>query len=477
MGDFVGRKRELKRLEECLQVVKETGGAQIVSVRGRRQVGKSRLMEEFIKRSGVKAVFYVASQLSADEELDAFREAVASSPTETAALAAAGELGSWQAGLTLLANEATSDEPIIVVIDEFPYLSASYPPIEGVLQTLWDRTLEHKRPLLLILVGSDITMMEHLSEYGRPLYNRTVEQVIDPLSPAEIRQMLALDGRAALEAYLVLGGFPRLATRWRRGDDLWKFLKRELTDAESSLIVVGERMLAAEFPADLKAQSVLQAIGSGERTFTGIAHRAHVSDQTLLQALTAMETQKRVIVKALPYSAVSRPKLSHYYVADPYLRFWLRFIHGQLPTIQRGRGDVVLARIKRSWLDYQGLAIEPVVSSAVERLLPDERFGDALFVGSYWNRDSTVEIDLVGGRERDLADPVDFVGSIKWRGRAVFDRSDFAALTAHRGVLPGTTSETLLVGVSATGFSTAGLDVELTAEDVLAAYERPIPSG
>jgi AAA+ ATPase superfamily predicted ATPase len=231
MSGFIGRERELGRLEAALQVVRETGGGGFLSIRGRRQVGKSRLMEEFIRRTGAKAVFYVASQLNVDEELHEFTQAVASSPTETAALASEGSLGSWQAALTLLAREATPAEPIVIVIDEFPYLVKSYDPIEGILQAIWDRTLERKTPVLLIVVGSDISMMEALTTYGRPLYNRPIEMVIDPLSPAEIAAMLRLDARDALEAYLVIGGFPRLASRWERTDDLWRFLKRELQDS------------------------------------------------------------------------------------------------------------------------------------------------------------------------------------------------------------------------------------------------------
>lgn len=208
MTAFVGRARELEKLEAALNAVRETGGARFVSVRGRRQVGKSRLVEELIERSGVKAVFYVASQLPADAELEAFRTAIAASPTAAAEVAAAGPLGSWQAGLTLLANEATTAEPLIVVIDELPYLTASTPSIEGILQTVWDRTLERKAAVLLITIGSDLATMEALGTYGRLLYNRAEELTVDPLSPAETSEMLSLEAHDALDAHLVLGGFP-----------------------------------------------------------------------------------------------------------------------------------------------------------------------------------------------------------------------------------------------------------------------------
>jgi hypothetical protein len=143
--------------------------------------------------------------------------------------------------------------------------------------------------------------------------------------------------------------------------------------------------------------------------------------------------------------------LGRYYVSDPYLRFWLRFVDGQLSTVQRGRG-------------------EPIVRSAIERLLPDERFGEALFVGRYWSRDSSIEVDRVGGQKADIAGPVEFVGSVKWRGHAPFGRGDLTALANHRDVLPGATAETRLVGVSLTGFAVEGLDVALGADDVVAAY-------
>src|SRR5207302_589639 len=86
-----------------------------------------------------------------------------------------------------------------------------------------------------------------------------------------------------------------------------------------------------------------------------------------------------------------------YSVADAYLRFWLAFLGPALPEIERGRGDLVLERIRTEWPRYLGRAIEPIVREAVTRMLPDERFGDARFCGTYWTRTGDVEVDLIGG--------------------------------------------------------------------------------
>ena len=464
---FVGRDTELVRLQQHLDRVQESGSGQILALRGRRQIGKSRLVEEFIRRSGSKAIFYTASRQSPERELESFKEQIARSATDGAAIAASGPIGSWEVALSVAVSGASIEQPIVLVIDEFPFLVETEPAIEAILQKEWDRGME-ARPVLLVLVGSDISMMAALNDYGRPLYGRLAEMTIGPLPPAAIGKMLNLPAVASLDAYLAIGGFPRLAQIWREGEDLWKFLNRELQNPESPLIVLGERSLGAEFPAELKARDALEAIGAGERVFTSILQRARMSNRTLETTLATL-IGKRVIDKTLPYSAQARPKLSRYYVADPYLRFWLRFICSSLPALERGRGDIVYRHIRESWRSFAGHAIEPLVRAAVQALLPDPRFGGAEFVGSFWNRDGSVEVDLVGGRAQTTSEQIDFVGSVKWRDRSEFDRGDLSRLIQHRALIPGATDETLLVGVSRSGFGVDGLDLRLTPEDIVQA--------
>lgn len=137
--------------------------------------------------------------------------------------------------------------------------------------------------------------------------------------------------------------------------------------------------------------------------------------------------------------------------------------------MERGRGDVVLHQIRESRGPFSGRAIEPLIRQAVQSMLPDQRFGDAQFVGSYWNRDGSVEIDLVAGHTPGGSDRIDFVGSIKWRSKAKLDESDVERLIAHREMLPGADADTLLVGVSPTGFATERLDVALGVEAIVGA--------
>ena len=467
---FTGRDRELAFLSDQLRQVRRTGHGVLLSVRGRRRIGKSRLLEEFLRREGVGSVFFVATRQQPGDELAEFVNLVVRAPgVDERARERLEEARprTWASALDLASQGASKRRPLVVVIDELPYLAADYRTVEATLQAAWDRDLQ-ARPVMLVLIGSDVGMMEALTSHDRPLFGRARELVVPPLDPAAVGRLAGLGPAAALDAYLVIGGFPQLASTWSPGEDMWAYLAASLDDPTAPLIVNAERSLRAEFPAGGRAQDVLMAIGTGERAFSAIRTRASVNEQTLTVTLGALQ-EKRVVERRLPLAGGGPGGGPRYVVADPYLRFWLRFVSPNLELVERGRGEYVLERIRAGWEAYRGQAIEPVVRAAIERVLPDERFGDARFVGGYWTRDGRVEVDLTGTAHPESArnTQVAFVGSIKWASQP-FGREAFAALVAHRQGVPGAGPETLLVGVSRGGYETPGLDMALGPADIMA---------
>jgi len=468
---FIGRDHELQRLQTRLESSRRTGQGEFIAMRGRRRVGKSRLVEEFAQRAGVPYVFYTAVQERPERELARFLDAVAESDAPAAGLVRSGSRAdTWEAALELATRDATAERPVIVVIDEFPYLVDREPAIEAVLQTVWDRTIQ-RRPVLLILVGSDIATMAALSEERRPLHDRPREMVVEPLTAYDIAAMLDLDAHGALDAYVVIGGFPVLALEWGAGRSLEDYLAEALADPSSFLVLSAERALAAEFPSALRPRIVLNAIGGDVRANKEILQRTQMNATTLTQALGTL-VEKRIVDRLQPYSAKPSPGNKLYSVADPYMRFWLRYIGPNMPLIERGRGRLLAQRVAADFSTYRGRAIEPIIASAIERLLPDDRFGVARHVGSFWTRTHAIEVDLVGGDKQPAADDIGFVGSIKWRADGACTRADAAALVAAREAVPGADATTRLIGVSRSGFDAdvTVLDAQLGPAEIIAAH-------
>ena len=467
---FVGRERELDLLKKRLEQVRSSGQAAFIGMRGRRRVGKSRLAEEFVKTSDCPYVYFTAVQQEGELELDRFVEAIASSTAPSARDVRAGlRPQSWESALELAAEGATHQRPLILIIDEFPYLVAKEPSIEAVLQKVWDRTLQ-STPVLILLIGSDEAMMTALTEQGRPLYDRLREMAIQPLSPGAVGELLDLDPADALDAQLVIGGFPVLALEWGAGRTMVEYLREALLDPTSFLVVSAERALSAEFPQQAP-RAVLAAIGSGARAYSAILSRTGLSATGLIDTLDLLQG-RGVIRRLTPYSTRLSRKIVLWEIADPYMRFWLRFVDRKIDLIERGRGAILIEDFERSWSPYRGRAIEDLVREAIELLLPDkEHFGDARYVGRYWNRNNSIEVDLVGGDLHPVADNIGFVGSIKWRLNRPFSRADALDLAGRRSEVPGASPNALLVGVASQGFEAdTPLDVRLSPDDLIAAY-------
>lgn len=471
MQTFFGRARELVILNQVLRTVETGDGAaagRCLLVRGRRRVGKSRLIEEFVERAGLPSLYFTATREGVPVQLERLRADAAESSLPQRDLLIDANPHDWDAAFRFLTAALPDDRPSAVVIDEVPYLMDEGYAFESVLQRAWDRHLSRK-PVLLILVGSDLSMMEALNTYDRPFHQRGREMVIGPLSPADISDMVGLPAADAFDAALVTGGLPLVCAEWQTGTDVWTFLARALADPLSALLVSAERTLAAEFPVEVQARAVLTAIGTGERTFSGIGRTGGLADTPLRRSLSLL-ADKRIVRVDQPLSTRT-PTIRHYGIADPYLSFWLRFVRPSMADIERGRGDAVLQRVRRSWNGWRGSAIEPLVRESLARLVPDDRLPTAE-VGSYWTRSHNVEIDIVGADRQPVARRIGFVGSIKWRESAPFRDEDLSELVHHRSVL---TDELVpLVAVSRSGVRTRDTTpvAAYGPDDLLAAWQR-----
>lgn len=480
VSGFVGREAELARLSDTLGKVGDPGrdlpGVALM-LRGRRRVGKSRLVEVFCERSGLPFVFFQASQgVSSAAGRAAFAEAIRWSDLPGRDLFTDGMTWpTWSAFFRQLAAGLPDDRPSIVVIDELPWLLESDPALEGELQTAWDRGLSRK-PVLLILVGSDLAMMEKLDDYRRPFHQRATVMVLPPLNPAEVGELTGTGPADALDACLVTGGLPLVCQEWRHGESLRDFLGRALQDPTSALLVSGERSLAAEFPVEMQARDVLSVIGNGERTWTGIQQELtstdgkQIADSSLRNALRRLEA-KRVVAIDTPLSARSGDRDRRYRVADSYLRFYLAFLRSGLPLIERGRGDLVMLSIERSWGTWRGRAVEPVIREALLRIAPDLGYPEVAAVGGWWNRRHNPEIDIVG-KSGKRNDPVTFAGSIKWHGTRGFGRREYADLVRDVPAIPGAGEQTPLLAISRTGTAEDSVPIRcLGPADLLAAWQ------
>jgi hypothetical protein len=467
---FIGRKVELSLLDKRLQRVNASGTGTAVAVRGRRQVGKSRLVQEFCDRAGVPYVFSTATKGASPVEavasfLTDLRESAL--PPNPELIPALGG-GNWPDAFRVLAS-VLPQTSCVVVLDELPWLAEQDSLFDGALQTAWDRLLS-SRPVLLLLLGSDLHMMERLTAYDRPFFGRADSLVLGPLNPSDTGQALGLEAPDAIDAHLVSGGLPGIVRTWPHGMPALEFLREEAADPAAAVFGVPEAALMAEFPNPDVSRRVLEAVGAGDRTHANIAATAGsregaLPSGTLSPLLRRLTAEKHVLAIDEPLS--TRPgKPALYRVADSNLRLFLGILRVMQEQARRGRPEAGFRMVERRWAEWRGRAVEPLVRQSLElaALSGNLQWPEVEAVGGWWNRQFDPEVDLVGADRAPVAGKILFAGSIKWLATP-FDGHDLAALrrvVAHvPGYDPATTS---LVVASLSGL---GPDADLRATDLL----------
>jgi uncharacterized protein len=387
----------------------------------------------------------------------------------------------WPDAFRILAS-VLPDAPSVIVLDELPWLAEQDPLFDGALQNAWDR-LFAARPVLLLLLGSDLHMMSRFTAYDRPFFGRADSLVLGPLTPANTGQALGLAAPDAIDAYLVSGGLPGIIRTWPRGMLALDFLRAECADPAAALFSVPEAALLAEFPNPDVSRRVLEAVGAGDRTHANIASTAGSRDGslpagTLSPILRRLTEEKRVLAIDQPLSTkAGRPAL--YRVADSNLRLYLAALRSAHEYARRGLSGAGFRTVQRRWAAWRGRAVEPLVRESLElaALAGQLPWPDVEVVGGWWNRRFDPEVDLVGADRGPVATRLFFVGSIKWLGTP-FDQHDLSAFRRAAVHVPGyDQADTGLVVVSLSGavaeFRRRSLDLLWRAEDVLAAWAEP----
>ncbi|MGH3546031.1 MAG: AAA family ATPase, partial [Mycobacteriales bacterium] len=161
---FVNRRTELKTLESWWQKPYPRPAL----IWGRRRVGKTSLVQEFAK--GRRAIFHLGLGRTESGELAQLSLKVVAARLGGARDLTSRPYSSWEEALDHLASLAR-EEPLLLVLDEFPEMVTKSPELPGILRAFLDLSREQTQ-LRILLCGSAVRTMQAIGEHRAPLYGR-----------------------------------------------------------------------------------------------------------------------------------------------------------------------------------------------------------------------------------------------------------------------------------------------------------------
>lgn len=409
MKEFRGRLIELNSLQKRFDL----DGFQMIVLYGRRRIGKTELMNEFMRRQRCRCVSFTATWQSEKELLSIMTETVLS------------ELAPDMIGLVtfpdfeklfeFVGNKA-KDGRVIFFIDEYPYLAKQCPYVQSVLQKVIDANWKETK-LFFVLCGSLVAFMkdEVLAE-SAPLHGRaTMElrlQAFNYRDTAEFVPQYSHEEKALV--YGLTNGVAKYIEQFNPERSLEKNIIDEFfsfggyfTEEQVKTVVTSEKQNPALY------NSILSAIASGHTRNSEIAGCVGMDDITYpLKMLQRAEIiEKRA------------SKNPYYVLNDSMLTFWFKYVNRAISLINAGKGEKYYQNFVADQLhDFMGSVFEKMCKEyllikagedAYPMITELDNFQKTIIDGD--GRSRQIEIDILGKNGKDVL----VIGECKFKNEKI----------------------------------------------------------
>ena len=380
---FIGRGKELDWLEKTYQNMQNS----FLILYGRRRTGKTELIKQFAKNKS--HVYFLAGTKPEKENIHDLQNLMGDFLED--AVFKKIQFSGWE-DLFIEFIKKTK-KPVIIAIDEFPYLIEENKAIPSVFQKIWDECLKNEE-IMLILCGSSIGMMEtHVLGYKSPLYGRRTGQwKLEPFKFKDLKHFFPERSfEERLQFFSFLDGIPEYLNKMdEKKTPLWN-LKNKVIKKGEYLYEEAENLLRQEFREPRNYFSILQAIAEGNTKYGEICNRTGLSKSLTSQYLSNL-TELHAVRKEFPVTQRKESRNTLYHLSDNYYDFWFEFIHPYKSLIEEDKQEILMKNISEKLQKHYASVFEQVC----KEILWDVP-SDVEKIGRWWH--GSEEIDIIGLNE------------------------------------------------------------------------------
>lgn len=402
---FINRAKEFAILNEKW----ELNSSQFFVIYGKRRVGKTELVKQFIKNK--PAIYFLADKRNYIDQLKELGRVVGNHFKDVA-LSKRG-FQDWLEFFEYIS--ARKDNPLVIAIDEYPYLVETDSAISSVFQKGWDQYLKGSK-IFFILLGSSIAMMESETLIHKaPLFGRRTGQIlVNPMDFANSWKFFPKKNfEEFLSLYSITDGMPLYLLQMEEEKPLKENIEKKIFSHTEFLHNEVEFMLKEELREPKNYLAILKAISWGKRKFGEIVNETGLQKNIITKYLMILE-RLRLIEKEFPVTEKNPQKSRKglYRISDNFFRFWFQYVFPFKSDLELGRVKYVLEQFDQKFKVLEAVVYENVCRELIfkfeRKLFPFDK------VGKWWEKEK--EIDLVALSEKESK--IVF-GECKWSSKQV----------------------------------------------------------
>ena len=409
---FLGREKEILGLEK--EYARDGG---FVVIYGRRRIGKTTLIKQFIKSK--TAFYFLATKEVESQSMKRFAGVIARTTGNSVMQKAA--FSDWLDLFQAVADYKPNEKKVLV-IDEFPYLVKVNDSFPSILQNAWDEILKDSN-VMLILCGSLISMMKkHALSYESPLYGRRTAQMrIAPLPFTTVYTSQKLSFTDAVEQYSITGGVPKYMEFFSDGQPLYSQIKENILSKNGFLYEEPNFLLADEVQVPTNYFSIIKVIADGNHKLGTIAGILGLETSALTPYLKTL-SELSFIEKQVPVTEKNAEKTRKglYFISDNLLRFWFRYVYPYKGELELDNTQISLDELDKDFKEkFVAFAYEDICKEIFAKLCSDKKIDfTSSKIGSYWLNDygGNTQIDVMAV---DTVNKRLFAGECKYHNQPI----------------------------------------------------------
>ncbi|MCI5958229.1 MAG: ATP-binding protein [Lachnospiraceae bacterium] len=421
---FIGRERELTSLKEFY----DRDGIGMTVIYGRRRIGKSTLIAEFVRDK--KNIFYTATKVGKARNLALFSRQV------TDLFMPGVENISFHTTEAVFdfIDKNIGNDKVVLVIDELPYWAERDEALLSIMQKYID-TVWNDKNLKIILCGSALSFMEKkvLSEKS-PLFGRRDSQIrleaFDYLDAAKFVPDYSCEDKAV--CYGITGGVARYLSMIDPSKSIDENIVRLFFRTDGYLYDETRNLLTQEFTDIAIVNNIIEQIASGENTLNTIAGKIGEKEPTVLYSLDKL-INVGLVEKKKCITDEKNKKKTQYVLKDYMFKFWYEFIPKATSVIEMGQGELYYQKAVKPVLhSFMGAVFEDMCKYYTLKQGITGEYGCFLTsVGSWWG---TENITDENGNIRAQSADIDVVAISEIDKKAVIGECKFKNEKIDKGI-------------------------------------------
>jgi AAA+ ATPase superfamily predicted ATPase len=385
---FIGRKKALESLELLLK----KKSASLIVIRGRRRIGKSRLIKEFVsdKKNWIFSGIPPVPGITKQRQLETF-----SVQTSQNLKMPKIQVSEWIEYFAFLGNQA-KDQKIVIVFDEISWMGSEDPDFLGQLKTAWDLYFSENSELILILCGSVSSWIEENILKSTGFVGRiSVDMVLEELSVAESGEFWGAQKNriSAYEKFKILsvtGGIPKYLEEIIPSQSAEDNIHRLCFQSDSLLFREFDQIFSDLFSKKAQTyRNIVNTLAHAPLTLDEICEKLIlVKSGSVSRCLDELALSGFVQEDCTWNLSGRKARLKKFRLKDNYLRFYLRYIEPNKEKISKNLLESKLFMHLPGWESVMGLQFENLVVNNVKSLCKILRIEllDIINVGPFFQR-------------------------------------------------------------------------------------------